>query len=197
MIEDKTNINTNLAQEIKPLKKKIRRIGLLVLVLTFTVLAVYLYNTDLTMKKGIGKAPKKPKVEVPEVYKTGWWTMQKHFVVEKFEVQIIESNLSLLNNKSLISYTIEGQLSSEKEYKAYIKQVHLSERYCNDSLKEYDRIIEITPVIDMKKKKNQLEESTPTTLTNEYLISSINWGVNKVLFVCGKHQKIIELFQRK
>ena len=141
---------------------------------------------------------RKLKREIPITYNIGWWSNQKILTIEKFTVDIIESKLNLFNNKTLISYTITGQLKYDHYWKPYIKEVHLSERVLiTDIAQDIDAVIEITPVVAVKNDKSKKDGEISFGFKNEHIINSMHWRTNKIKLICGTHEKTIKVYQLK
>ncbi|WP_108869159.1 hypothetical protein [Aquimarina aquimarini] len=144
--------------------------------------------------------PRNPKVEIKESHTIGWWSKQNTLTVETFEVKIIESKLNLFNSQSLISYHIKGKLCYENNRKPFIKNIHVSERFLdhtNDSIHNKQAIIEITPIVGVKKDKDYEGEQLEFDVTNEKIINSFQWGENPVKFKCLNIINNIIVSQRK
>lgn len=177
--------------------KLFKILGLIILTLILSVVAYYLYLTDFGRKNILSTEPRKPKIEIPETYNIGWWSDQKALTVDSLQVDILESKLNLFNSKSLISYKVSGQLNYEGHWQPIIKEVHISERINLDTTLRCDRIIEITPVVEDKENKNSNGGSDKFEFRNEHTITSNHWGINRIKFICGQKEQIIELRQSK
>ncbi|MDR0830479.1 MAG: hypothetical protein LBN95_10285 [Prevotellaceae bacterium] len=139
-----------------------------------------------------------PKIEIPVVYNIGWWSERQNLSIDSLSVQIIESNLNLFNSQSLVSYSVSGTIEYNKHWQPFIEKVHISERINTDTTQHCDRIIEITPVIKVKENKKLINNGTQHfSFLNEHTITSNHWGNNRIKFVCGNKEQIIELMQRK
>ena len=130
----------------------------------------------------IDQSPRKPKNEIPVIYDFSWQVYQSSLDVDSLKVKVIESNLTMFNDKSLISYTVYGQINSTKNSVAKIGNVHLSERVNNDSTVKCDGIIEITPIVFMDVEQNALQKKVKFRFTNEMIVNSIHWGNNEIKF---------------
>jgi hypothetical protein len=75
--------------------------------------------------------------------------------------------------------------------------VHISERVNTDTTQLFDRIVEITPIVEVTENKKATSGYESFSFTNECIIHSNHWGVNRVKFICGQKEQIIELQQRK
>ena len=179
------------------MKKFFKILAIIILTLIIGAIAFYLYWTDFGTKDILFQGPEKPKVEIPVTYNIGWWANQKSLEVDSLNVKVVESKLNLFNTKSLISYEVSGQLSYEGYWEPKIKEVHLSERINSDTLIHCDRIIEITPVIAVEENRKTKGGKNKFSFENEHIIVSNGWGINRIKFVCGKKEQIIELHQRK
>ncbi|MCX2680147.1 hypothetical protein OOZ15_09370 [Galbibacter sp. EGI 63066] len=148
-------------------------------------------------KKKLSKKTRKPKIEIPETFRVGWWSNQEKLIIEGFSVEIIQSELNLFNNKSLISYTINGKIKPDGDWVSYVKEIHISERLNKNTTPNCDRIIELTPIVAVKKGKKMNGAVEKFKFTNEYIITSGHWGVNRIKLVCGTKEQTIELKQTK
>ena len=135
--------------------------------------------------------------EIPVSYTIDQWNSQTHLDIDQFDVNIIQSNLNMFNNKSLISYTVEGHITSTEDWKHEISHVYISDRLNNDSSLEVDRIFEIIPIVGNTKNKKEKAYQATFNFTNKQIINTSKWANNKILFICGEHREIIELYQDK
>ena len=136
-------------------------------------------------------------MEIPVTYTIAWWSGQDALAIDDLHIEIIQSNLNLLNSVSLIAYTVSGVLSYKGSWKHYIAAVHISERINNDPALDCNRIIEITPVVKSKENKEVNGGADQFSFRNEHTIISNQWGPNRIRFVCGGKEQVIELWQRK
>lgn len=173
------------------MKKLFKILGLVILTLIMCVVACYLYLTDWGRKNILSTASRKPKLELPVTYNIGWWSGQKALTVDSLHIDIIESKLNLFNSKSLISYRVSGKLNYEGHWQPIIEEVHISERLNLDTTLRCDRIIED------KENKNANGGSDKFEFRNEHTITSNHWGINRIKFICGQKEQIIELRQMK
>lgn len=164
------------------------------LAIILSALAFYLYLTDFGRKSIFSAEPRNPKFEIPITYNIGWWSYQDCLTVDSLEVGIVESSLNMFNSKSLISYKVSGKISLVGKT---IEEVHISERLNLDTTFHYDRIIEITPVVEDKNKKSSNGWSDRFVFKNEHTIRSGGYGRNRIKFICGTKEQIIELIQQK
>ena len=118
-------------------------------------------------------------------------------MIEDFKVNIVENNLHLFNNKALISYTVKGKIKYDGHWKSNIKEVHISERINKDSTQNVNRIIEITPIVEVKKDANANGGIEDFEFTNQHIITSGKFGLNRIKIICENKGTIIELQQRK
>ncbi len=181
------------------------KIIVLILLIFLTIImgqiGYYLYITDFGSKSIFlyfisSEKPRNPRLEIPVTYNIGWWTNQNAFYIDSLKISIVESNLNLFNSESLISYNVFGNFKHESYWLCKIKEVHISERINLDTTLFYDRIIEITPIIENKDTKAN-GETTKFEFKNEHTITSNKWGINKIKFICGQKEQIIELHQSK
>lgn len=143
---------------------------------------------------------------IPIVYKLGWWPHQHLMEVHAFEVEIIKSNLNLMNSKSIIHYTINGSFKKDAAGRqAFIKSVHHSEQLLNTAYELTnvgekpitDAGIILTPIVGISDKKPNANADLSFEFTNQYEIESLHWGDNYIQFHCGNFCKEICLMQRK
>jgi hypothetical protein len=184
------------------MKKTYKIAGLTFLIIILGLIGYYLYLTDFGRKdilsaKILSYEPRKPILEIPVTYNIGWWSDQKALYIDSLKIDIIESRLNLFNSKSLIAYKVFGHLKHEGHWQPIIKEVHISERINLDTTLHCDRIIEITPVIDDKENKNVNGETANFEFKNEHIITSNQWGINRIKFICGQKYQTIELQQSK
>lgn len=157
----------------------------------------YLYITDFGSRDLLTGAPTKAKYEVPITYNIDWWPYQDSLTIDSLDIKIIESKLNLFNSKSLISYQITGNIKYY-DWILNLKEVHISERINYDTTLNYDREIELTPIIEsLKYKEDATREILKFNFRNEHIITSNHWGINRIKFICGDKEQIIELRQAK
>jgi hypothetical protein len=200
------------------MKKIFKMLGLIMLILLFSIVVYYLYLTDFGRKSTFSPNPERPKLEIPVTYNIGWWSYQEALSIDSLNIEIVERKLNLFNGKSIISYKVSGLLNYEGSWQPrvnyegywqpYIKEVHISERLNSDAPLYYDgiaeitplhfdRVIEITPIIGVKRNKGANDGSEKFEFKNEHIINSSQWGINRIKFVCGQKEQIIELYQGK
>ncbi len=179
------------------MKKVFKTIGISFLVIILLALGAYCYITDFGRTNVSFAEPRSPKLEIPITYNVGWWSAQEALSIDSLKIEIVESKLSLFNNKSLIAYEVSGQLLNKQDWEAGIKEVHISERVNADTTLHCDRIIEITPVVKYKEHEKLKVNAERFKFRNEHTIVSSHWGVNRIKFICGKKEQIIELKQHK
>jgi hypothetical protein len=179
------------------MKKILKIIIGIILTIVLILGGIYLYLTDFGRKGILSNEPRNPKIEVPITYNVSWWSYQEDLVIENLEVNVIESKLNLFNSKSLISYTIKGKIKYDGHWKPYIKEVHISERINKDSVQNINRIIELTPIVKVENDESTNGGIEEFEFKNEHMITSGNWGLNKIKLICGNKEAIIELQQRK
>lgn len=141
----------------KILKFIISPLGVIFLICIIGVCIYYNLN-HITFSKPSREA----KLEIPITYNIGWWSNQNDLSVDSLKIKIVESNLNLFNSKSLISYTLEGEINQSNIWKIFIREIHISERINSDTSLHCDRIIELTPVIEYEsiEKNNHNQEIT-------------------------------------
>lgn len=141
--------------------------------------------------------PKKPKCEVKEIHKLGWWTKNSNMKIESFEVKIVENNLSSTNPIARISYTITGTMKSNPGWLPYIGEVHVSEQYEKPDSVNQIAVHTFTPVMHTKSKKNAPGGEKKFSFTNEHTVSCYHSGENKFRLVCGDFVTELVLQQKK
>lgn len=166
---------------------------------------------------GFRSKPKTTAASVPVTYNIGWQANQNDIFIDSFLVEILPGrSLNLMNSKSTVAYTVCGHINYEGSWQPKIEKVHISERLNRDSAvrydrrfvnpdymkgldpaTQYDRIIEITPVYKTKRNDKVHGGSEKFEFTNKHTIISGHWGKNRIKFVCGQHEQIIELIQKK
>jgi hypothetical protein len=153
--------------------------------------------------------PREPKNQIEETYQIGWWGYQDSMKINCFRVEIIESNLNLFNNYSLVRYTVQGEMKWKNGWKPYIENVHISERFIRkynrelnpfqekDTVKTPEAIFEITPIVKTKEDKKYKAETIKFEFTNELKIQSFHWGNNTIRLQCDSLKTDIMLKQTK
>jgi len=177
------------------MKKIFKLFGLSLLTIILLAVGYYLYLTDFG-RKGIFE-PRNPRLEIPVTYNIGWWSNQKALNIDSFKIDIVESRLSLFNSKSLIAYKVFGHLKYEGHWQPKVNEVHISERINLDTTLHCDRIIEIAPVIKVSENNKVNGGIDKFEFKNEHIITSNHYGINRIKFICGQQEKIIELKQVK
>lgn len=179
------------------MKKIYKTTGIIAVVMILLAVGTYGYFTNFGKTNIFFTGPRSPKLEMPITYNVGWWSNQDALSIDSLQIEIVESKLNLFNDKSLIAYKISGQLAHQKDWQRVIKEVHISERVNLDTTLHCDRIIELTPVVKSKESKTLDGEMERFQLRNEHTIVSNHWGINRIKFICGNKEQIIELKQRK
>ena len=179
------------------MKRFLKIIGIIILTLVLVLLGIYFYLIDFGSKNILSNEPRQPKMEIPITYNIGWWANQSDLTIDSLKVDIIESKLNLFTSKSLISYSIRGQIKCKGHWQPKIEEVHISERANSDTTQHYDRIIEITPIVKVVDNEKINGRTQNFYFSNEHTITSNHWGLNKIKFICGQKEQIIELHQRK
>lgn len=155
-------------------------------------------SIPFSVKNALFGKVRKARRQVPVTYQIGWWPNQDQLKIDRFTVDILKSRLNLTNRESLLSYTVCGQIKYKGHWKPFIKEVHVSERlFAKDSQEGVDAEILITPIVDVNHDKSSEGGAESFLFTNEHIISSLHWGVNKIRFSCGPYEQIIELVQGK
>ena len=169
----------------------------IILIIVLILGGTYLYLTDFGRKRILSNEPRNPKIQIPVTYNVSWWSNQEDLFIDDLQVNIVESKLNLFNSKSLISYRINGRIKYDGHWKPYIKEVHISERINKDSTQNINRIIELTPIVNVKNNESVNGGIEKFDFKNEHMIISGNWGLNRIKVICGNKEAIIELQQRK
>lgn len=175
----------------------LKTISIAVTTIILGIVASLVYVVSLGKYNLFSKAPRSPKRTIPITYTIGWWTNQSALSVTSLQIELVESKLNLFNTKSLIAYTVSGELTNQTHWKAKITKVHISERINYNTSLDYDCIIEITPIVTGKENKTVQAGATSFEFKNEHQITSIQWGINRIKFVCGPIEQRIELNQKK
>jgi len=179
------------------MKKMLKIIVGIILIIVLILVGIYLYLTDFGRKGILSNEPRNPKIEIPVTYNISWWSYQEDLVIENLKVNIVESKLNLFNSKSLISYTIKGKIKYDGHWKPDIKGIHISEQINKDSTQNINQIIELTPIVKVENDKSANGGIEEFEFKNEHMITSGNWGLNRIKVICGNKETIIELHQRK
>jgi hypothetical protein len=153
--------------------------------------------TSIGCKSIYSNRQKRPILEIPVTYNIGWWANQKMLSIDSLHIEVVESYLNLMNAKSIVSYRVGGHLTYGGQWQPKITEVHISERMCHDTMSHYDRIVEITPIVKTKRNEKVNGGSDRFEFTNEHIITSNQWGINRIKFVCGQSEQVIELRQKK
>ena len=169
----------------------------ILLAIAIIIIGFYCYLTNFGKKEILSNETKKTKTEIPITYNIGWWSYQSGLIINDLDVKIVESNLNLFSSKSLISYKIKGHIKFDGKWKPYIKEVHISERLNKKDPNLFYRTIELTPIVGVKKNKKLNGSKVSFEFTNEHIITSTNWGLNKLKIVCENKEKVIDFFQGK
>ncbi len=191
------------------MKKKKIIISLLLTFLTVIILIVIFRERIILNFVFKDIHPREPKILMETTHRIGWWAHQEHLKIDSFKVEIIESRLNLFNSLSILKYSIFGKLSADKEWEPFIKKIHLNERFLkdyekdflpnfdNDSIEKPEAIIEITPIVDVKKNMKYKGEEILFEISNELKIESFHWGNNRIRFQCDTISKDLIIKQRK
>lgn len=180
------------------MKRILKITGIIFILIIVALLSAYLYSTDFGRKGILSKEPRTPGIEIPVSYNIGWWAHQDDLIIDSLKIKIIESNLSLFNSKSLVSYKVSGRINYQGHWKPRIKEVHVSERLERDSVQKIiGRIIELTPIVSVEEDNKVNSGVEKFEFKNEQTIASNGWELNLIKFVCGKKEQIIQLRQKK
>lgn len=183
--------------------------GIVIILITLLITGFIFRDKFLSLLVLGDLLPREPKNQIEAVTNIGWWAFQKDLKIDNFTVKIVESKLNLFNNYSLISYTVKGELKGSNQWKPYIGNVHISQRFIReynrdlhpyldkDTSKIPEAIIEITPIVMTKENKSYKGEVIKFNFTNELKIQSFHFGDNWIRFKCDSLQNDILLKQRK
>jgi hypothetical protein len=183
--------------------------GIVIILITLLITGFIFRDKFLSLLVLGDLLPREPKNQIEAVTDIGWWAFQKELKIDNFTVKIVESKLNLFNNYSLISYTVKGELKGSNQWKPYIGNVHISQRFIReynrdlhpyldkDTSKIPEAIIEITPIVMTKENKSYKGEVIKFNFTNELKIQSFHFGDNWIRFKCDSLQNDILLKQRK
>ncbi|WP_320051733.1 hypothetical protein [uncultured Acetobacteroides sp.] len=182
----------------------------IVIVLITLLITGFVFRNRLLSSLIIGELlPREPRNQIETVTDIGWWAFQDELKIDNFTVKIVESKLNLFNNYSLISYTVKGELKGNNNWKPYISNIHISQRFIRkynrelhpyldkDTSKIPEALIEITPIVRTKENKSYKGEVIQFCFTNELKIQSFHYGDNWIRFKCDSLQNDIVLKQRK
>ncbi|MFN6945838.1 MAG: hypothetical protein ACK4ND_12895 [Cytophagaceae bacterium] len=173
------------------------------------IAGAYFYVLPLLINRVFNKEPREPKLEIPVTYEIGWWSYQESINIDSFKVEFVEHNLNLFNSKSLIKYRVAGTIQNEGHWKPNIKNIHISQRFLNrynesfpnnlkyDTAGSPEALIEITPVIEVRKDENYNGEHIKFKFENEIKLESFHWGGNSVRFLCKDKYEDLILTQYK
>lgn len=183
--------------------------GIVIILITLLITGFIFRDKFLSLLVLGDLLPREPKNQIEAVTNIGWWAFQKDLKIDNFTVKIVESKLNLFNNYSLISYTVKGELKGSNQWKPYIGNVHISQRFIReynrdlhpyldkDTSKIPEAIIEITPIVMTKENKSYKGEVIKFNFTNELKIQSFHFGDNWIRFKCDSLQNDILLKQKK
>lgn len=144
-----------------------------------------------------GKLPK-IKSDVPVVSYIDWWPYQEALQLTDLKVKTIYQNLNLFNNKAIIEIQLQGQIKYKPEWKPYIKEVQISERWqSNPSEKDVIGDIYVVPVINVKNKKSYNGVKESFSINVQHIIRTTSWGYNKYRVTAGTFSKEFEILQSK
>lgn len=153
------------------------------------------------MFSALRKKPRKPILQIPVSHTVGWWSYQHNVTIRNFLVTVVESNLSLVNDKTLIGYTINGSLQYKAGHKPFVQKIHISEEVVVASFLEEGimprAILKFTPVVAVEEDKKYNGEVIVFEIHNEHLVQSLGWGPNSIQFECGSLKSELILQQSK
>ena len=169
-------------------------IFVVVIVIISGVLLLLFPNIPNDISFILFSGPSSPKSDVPITYSIGWWNNQDELTITKLETTIIESKLSLFNNKSLFQYSISGKLCNPKgKWKPQISEAHFAERYIqydfeNDNYlgkRNYIGEIHITPIVKNIEDDSYKGDSISFRINLQEIVESANWGECKYIIKCS------------
>ena len=148
-----------------------------------------------------------PKMDVPESYQLGFVDRKRQrdmIRVESLKVDIIFSELSIFNWKSLIQYTVTGTLYNDGPLMPQIYKMHVAQQYFLTDLHRTAQLsdgveaeINLLPLLHVERKSNNKDKITFFSITNQIVVNSMHMGENIIRFQCSNHEAIISLLQRK
>lgn len=187
------------------MKKKLITI-LSVIVILFGILLLFFPNIPNDLSLVLSSGPPSPKSDVPITYSIGWWNNQNQVSITKLEATIVESKLSLFNNKSLFQYSIFGKLCNPKgRWKPQISQAHFSERYIQYDFEKEDSInrkkyigeIHITPIVENVEDNSYKGDTLTFSINLQEIVESANWGECMYIIKCSDISDTLVIHQYK
>lgn len=133
--------------------------------------------------------------EIPIVYTIDFGMYEKFENISNFNVSLESESLNPLNKEVELDISFNVDLDINKKYHSAISSLHMSDRFIFDNTLPYERIIELTPVLQSDVKKSKQKESL--SLKKIIKIKSHKWGMNKILIVCGNAHQVINFSQKK
>ena len=179
------------------MKKVFKIVGLLFLIILLFSVTFYFFHSNFGKFDVLSNSPRQPKLQIPITYNIGWWSNQKELSIDSLTIDIIESKINLFNSKSLIAYKVSGHLNYRGHWQPKIEEVHISERLNFDTTLHCDRLVEITPIVKDEENITTNGGTDKFEFKNEHIINSNHWGINRIKFICGQKEQIIELQQVK
>ena len=181
------------------MRKKISKIILAIVIIVAIILLVF-PNIPNDISLIFLSGPPSPKSDVPITYTLGWWNNQNDLIVTGLETSIIQSKLSLFNNKSLVRYKISGKLFHQNgRWKPYISEVHLSEKYnlYDFNLRKYEGEITAIPIIKLQDDDSYSGDTLNFKINIEEIIESAGWGKCVYLIKCSNITDTLIIHQYK
>jgi hypothetical protein len=150
-----------------------------------------------------------PHVEVPEVYRIRSSPFNCKIIIDSFDADVVYSKLNMFFHKSLIQYKVSGRMIGYNNWKPYVDEVHIAERYVlfntsNHMRQSYssspdtpDAIFEITPLSSSRRDSQYTGGEVPFSFANEIVVESMHMGGNLFRFHCDTFDVDIVLSQLK
>ncbi|MCC7145134.1 MAG: hypothetical protein IT443_01670 [Phycisphaeraceae bacterium] len=145
----------------------------------------------------LGPHIRSPKNSVPFVREIGWWPYQEDLHVQKIEVQVLDSRLSLLNSRTLVAILITGEVKNLEGRRPVIAKMHRSEKVIRSTKGSSEAEISLTPIVEIKEDKLYDGRVLPFVLRQELILNSMSWGENVFGFSCGDAQQSVTVVQDK
>lgn len=181
------------------MRKRILKVAIaIVIIVTLVLIAFPEIPNDISLLFLSG--PPSPKSDVPITYSIGWWNNQNELKVNKLESKIIESKLSLFNDKSLFQYSISGILCNNNgKWRPQISKAHFAERYIkyDPDNKIFIGEITITPIVKNIEDDSYKGDSIHFKINLQEVIQSANQGECKYIIKCSDFTDTLLIRQHK
>lgn len=149
---------------------------------------------------------RKPKSDVPVVYKIGWDRGPQDIETKKLDVHLPGGNVrGLLSEPTIAEYQLQGTIRGASKSRPKIGKVHISERWLFLPSQETQMIpgnepkaeVLLTPVLEWEEDKKYSGEAIEFNITVRDFIATAGWGRNLYTAVAGLHRFNFEISQRK